>query len=259
VAHTALGVSGAIAVVLAGWSTSNPTLYRAGLALQAVTPDWPRWVVTLAAGAFTTIVACFPFVFSRLLEFVALYGILLMPIGAIVFVEHYLFPRIGLQRYWWQASGRSVNWPALVAWFGAVALACAINFAGLMHLFFIPLPMWFFTAVVYTALAAWAGAAGRSQTNTACHEPGFVAARPEIWGEDNSESRLAKPGQWWLISTAGVIALLALLACITLPFWVLLTESPAYADRLERYRIWLAWASVTHLVACAVWVMAKDR
>ena len=43
--------AGAVAVVIAGWTTSNPTLYRAGLALQAVTPNWPRWAVTLVAGA----------------------------------------------------------------------------------------------------------------------------------------------------------------------------------------------------------------
>ncbi len=47
VASQALGVSGALAVVIAGWTTANPTLYRAGLALQVVTPNWPRWVVTL--------------------------------------------------------------------------------------------------------------------------------------------------------------------------------------------------------------------
>ncbi|MHC4596530.1 MAG: nucleoside transporter, partial [Planctomycetota bacterium] len=47
VASQALGVSGIIAVVIAGWTTSNPTLYRAGLAFQAVTPGWPRWLVTL--------------------------------------------------------------------------------------------------------------------------------------------------------------------------------------------------------------------
>ena len=50
VASQALGVSGALAVVIAGWTTANPTLYRAGLALQVVTPNWPRWKVTLIAG-----------------------------------------------------------------------------------------------------------------------------------------------------------------------------------------------------------------
>src|SRR5206468_3215442 len=67
VAYQSLGVSGAIAVVLAGWTTSNPTLYRAGLALQAITPGWPRWLVTLLAGIVTVIIACSPFVFTALL------------------------------------------------------------------------------------------------------------------------------------------------------------------------------------------------
>ena len=47
VGYQALGWAGAIAVVVAGWTTSNPTLYRAGLALQAVTPNWSRAKVTL--------------------------------------------------------------------------------------------------------------------------------------------------------------------------------------------------------------------
>ena len=97
VAFQALGFSGILAVIIAGWATSNPTLYRAGLALQAITPGWPRWKVTLLTGIATTIVACFPFVFTKLLSFVALFGILLSPVGAIVFVEHWLFPRIGFQ------------------------------------------------------------------------------------------------------------------------------------------------------------------
>ena len=72
VGYQALGWAGVIAVVIAGWTTSNPTLYRAGLALQAVTPDWSRAKVTAVAGAVTTVIACFPFVFTRLLDFVVL-------------------------------------------------------------------------------------------------------------------------------------------------------------------------------------------
>jgi NCS1 family nucleobase:cation symporter-1 len=245
--------------VLAGWSTSNPTLYRAGLALQAVTPGWPRWLVTLAAGAFTTVIACFPFVFSRLLEFVALYGILLMPIGAIVFVEHYLFPKLGLQRYWLLTSGRSVNWPALVTWFGAVAIACAINYAGLMHLFFIPLPLWFFTAVVYTALAAVAGAADRRREDGKSPEPIRAGVRKVDSAQEHANTISQDPGKSWPLSMVGIVAVLALFVCVLLPFWVVISEAASYAERLASYRVWLAWASVTHLVACAIWVMAKDR
>jgi hypothetical protein len=47
---TAAGLAGVLGVLLAGWTTANPTLYRAGLALQSVTPGWARWKTTLAAG-----------------------------------------------------------------------------------------------------------------------------------------------------------------------------------------------------------------
>src|SRR5690606_36945508 len=54
-ATEALGVAGAAAVLLASWTTANPTLYRAGLALQVVSPGWPRWKVTAQAGLVTTV------------------------------------------------------------------------------------------------------------------------------------------------------------------------------------------------------------
>jgi NCS1 family nucleobase:cation symporter-1 len=134
VAYTALGVVGAVAVVIAGWTTANPTIYRAGLALQVVTPNWPRWFVTLVAGVITTVVACSPFVFRKLLDFVAIYGLLLMPIGAIVFVEHRIFPRIGLAQYWVWRKGRMINWPAMIAWLGTISIAFYATFvAGYIH------------------------------------------------------------------------------------------------------------------------------
>jgi hypothetical protein len=111
---------------------------------------------------------------------------------------------------------------------------------------------------VYTALAVWAGAARRIQTTNVSRAHGCAAARAENWANENAELDLAQAGNSRLIRIAGAIALLALLICITLPFWVVMSESPAYVDRLEHYRVWLAWASVTHLVACAVWVMAKE-
>ena len=36
-AYEALGAAGALAVLIAGWTTANPTLYRSGLALQCHT------------------------------------------------------------------------------------------------------------------------------------------------------------------------------------------------------------------------------
>jgi len=164
VAYSALGVMGAVCVVLAGWSTANPTLYRAGLAFQAVTPGWPRWLVTLLAGAVTTLVACSPFVFLRLLDFVAIYGILLFPIGAIVIAEHWIFPRVGLTQFWSTRKGQMVNWPALTAWLAGVGLAAGVWIAKtvygreIIHEFFLAVPVWIVTTVTYVALSTAAGA-----------------------------------------------------------------------------------------------------
>lgn len=136
-AFTAAGFAGAFAVVIAGWTTANPTMYRAGLALQVATPNWARWRVTLFAGIATTIIACFPVIFMRLLDFVALYGLILMPIGAIVFAEHWIFPKLGLQQYRAEKFKLFINWPALITWVGTLAI---VLFVLPIHLFFKWLP-----------------------------------------------------------------------------------------------------------------------
>jgi len=158
VAYQALGWSGILAVIAAGWTTSNPTLYRAGLALQAITPDWSRTKVTLVAGAVTTVIACFPFVFTRLLDFVGLYGLLLAPAGAIVITEHWLFPRFGLQRYWSSRRNQLLNVPAFLAWCIGMGTALVLERTGTLHLFYLFLPVYTLTAVAYLVLAAEAGA-----------------------------------------------------------------------------------------------------
>ncbi len=148
-ALNAAGLAGAVAVVVAGWTTSNPTMYRAGLALQAVTPNWPRWAVTLVAGIITTIVSCFPFFFMRLLDFVALYGLILMPIGALVFAEHWLVPRLGLVQYRVEKKKLMLSWPVLITWAGTLVACWFMPF----HLFFRWLPGYFIALAIYLALS----------------------------------------------------------------------------------------------------------
>jgi cytosine permease len=96
VAYQAIGIAGALCVVIAGWTTANPTLYRAGLALQVASPGWSRWKVTLLAGLVTTIAALFPALVMKLMDFVALYGLVLIPMGGVIFADFYLMKRFGL-------------------------------------------------------------------------------------------------------------------------------------------------------------------
>jgi cytosine permease len=148
-ALNAAGLAGAVAVVVAGWTTSNPTMYRAGLAFQAVTPNWPRWAVTLVAGTVTTIFSCFPFFFMRLLDFVAIYGLILMPIGAVVFAEYWLIPKLNLTQYRAEKKKLMVSWPVLVTWIATLAACYLMPF----HLFFRWLPGYLFALILYLLLS----------------------------------------------------------------------------------------------------------
>ena len=114
--------------------------------------------MTLLAGVVTTVIACFPFVFTKLLDFVGLYGLLLSPAGAIVVTEHWIFPKLGLTRYWASRKKLRLNAPALIAWGAGMALALALNLSGTLHLFFLFLPVCILTSVLYILLAGRAGA-----------------------------------------------------------------------------------------------------
>jgi len=148
-AFTAVGFAGAVAVVIAGWTTANPPMYRADLALQVATPNWKRWRVTLIAGLVTTIVACFPVVFMRLLDFVALYGLILMPIGAVVFTEYWILPKLGLKQYRAETQGLFINYAALFTWVATLVIVFILP----IHLFFKWLPGYFIAQAIYILLS----------------------------------------------------------------------------------------------------------
>ncbi len=145
IAYLGAGVSGALCVVIAGWTTANPTLYRAGLALQTATPNWKRWKVTLAAGAVTTIAALFPALMMKLLDFVALYGLLLMPMGAVIFADYWLFPKLKLCANFAEMQSLRFSWPAGLTW----GLTLLFAFALPLEIFFKGLPAWFCAVALY--------------------------------------------------------------------------------------------------------------
>jgi len=252
VASQALGVSGALAVVVAGWTTANPTLYRAGLALQVATPNWPRWVVTLIAGAITTLMACSPFVFTKLLDFVGIYGLLLMPVGAIVFVEHWIYPQVGFTRFWASRKGLAVNWPALVAWIGSVALAVVAWQSGWIHLFFLALPVWILTALVYIGLSALAGA-----REPLPPEPVAAAAPAPVPHEVASAGPLPRRTAAW--SAYGLVTLATLGALLALPFWVFFAGPGAWETRLASFKAMAAAGTVVYFIAGTLWMSENEK
>lgn len=153
IAYLGAGVAGAVCVVVAGWTTANPTIYRAGLALQTVTPGWKLWKVTLAVGAVTTLAALFPALMMRLLDFVALYGLVLMPMGAVIFTDFWLLPRLGLRQHYAEWRRLVFGWPAAAAWGGTLAVCWGLNAAFGLEIFFLGLPGWFVAVGLYAGLS----------------------------------------------------------------------------------------------------------
>ena len=152
-AFRAAGLTGLLCVIIAGWTTANPTIYRAGLAFQAIMPKVSRFKVTLATGLIATIAGMFPAIAMKLLGFVALYGLILMPMGAVIFVDFWLIKKFGLQSNYAQLSGKTFNLAAALAWLVTLGTAWAlVKFAG-VQIFFVSLPGWFVAAIIYIAVS----------------------------------------------------------------------------------------------------------
>ncbi|HZK61392.1 MAG TPA: hypothetical protein VFC41_04900, partial [Anaerovoracaceae bacterium] len=120
VGFSTLGAAGILTVLVAGLTTAVPLLYRAGLAAVAVFHKYSRRRTTLVLGVITTIIACFPFVFTTMMQLLTYAGIIIVPIGAIVFAEHWIFPKIKLTQFWAYYGKASKNNASIIAWLASL-------------------------------------------------------------------------------------------------------------------------------------------
>ena len=154
-AFKACGVAGLICVVIAGWTTANPTIYRAGLAFQAVMPKVSRFKVTLATGAVATIAGMFPGIAMKLLGFVAIYGMILMPMGAVVFIDFWLMEKIGLRSNFAEFKKLKFSPAAGAAWIATFIICIMLVSSGkpYLQIYFVSLPGWFVAAILYIVIS----------------------------------------------------------------------------------------------------------
>ncbi|MCG1037594.1 purine-cytosine permease family protein [Polaribacter sargassicola] len=158
VAFYALGWSGFVIVIVAGWTTAVANLYRAGLAAQAIFTKNSRKKTTIIVGIVTMIVACFPFVFSQMLPLLTYAGLLVVPVGSIVFAEHQIFPKIGYTRYFARYRKLTFSTPAIASWALGLLFGFGLNVLNVMSFYYLFIPTWIFTILVYTFLAGKYGA-----------------------------------------------------------------------------------------------------
>ena len=152
-AFHSLGWAGIICVVIAGWTTANPTIYRAGLAFQGIVPQAPRTVMTLVAGAVATLAGAFPNLSAQLLDFVGTYGTILGPMGAVIFVDFYFMRKMGMVDEYAARSGTSFHLAVLVSWLLPVAVGLYFILMRGLFAAYAVIPCWFVCGIVYVVMS----------------------------------------------------------------------------------------------------------
>lgn len=236
-AYRAAGLAGVLLVVIAGWTTANPTLYRAGLAFQAIIPRSSRFTVTLLTGLAASVTAAFPLVTMRLLEFVALWGMILMPMGAVIFMDFWVLPRLSLRPNYADKAGLRLNWAAGLAWALAVGVCMGLVFGGQVQIFFAALPGWCMAAALYLGLSKLLQSAKAARARV--EAPSAVPMQPTP--VEPSGPRLSKPAGSHLRRPSQVLSALALAG-------ILVSAGLVFAGRLPLQAAWV-WM----LVATATW------
>lgn len=154
-AYNAIGIFGVITVILAGWTTANPTIYRAGLAFQSIIPKASTFWTTILAGSIATVAGIFPAFAMKLLGFVALYGFILAPVGAIIVFEHFFAKRFGVQTNYAEKSGLAFNVSVFLAWGLSFGIFYTLSVSNGIFLSFLTLPAWLLCGTLHLVFSRY--------------------------------------------------------------------------------------------------------
>jgi len=163
-------------------------IMKTPLAFQSLNQKWSRERVTLVVGMITAVIACSPFVFSQLLGFLGIMAVIMAPVGAIIFAEHYLFKRLGLTQYWRAGRGDSLNMPAAITWAATALFAWCLGSAFGIHIFFLFIPTWIAAVILYPLLssAIWASKLWAKPRQTVLRPRSFgrhsyILSQQQLW------------------------------------------------------------------------------
>jgi NCS1 family nucleobase:cation symporter-1 len=152
-AWSAVGWTGIICVIVAGWTTANPTIYRAGLAFQSLFPSNAKaYSGVILAGVVATAAGIFPSLSGKLLDFVGLYGTILGPMGGVIFVNHYLAIRMNFMQNYADKKRSGFNMAVLLAWVIPVAFGLYFIFSEDLFPAYAVIPCWLASSALYVII-----------------------------------------------------------------------------------------------------------
>ena len=117
-----------------------------------------RGRVTLIVGVLVVFASMFPFIYRAILPLLTYAGLIVVPIGGIVFAEQHILPRMGCKSNWHALSGAKDNMPALVSWGVSLVFGFGLDFLNVIPFVYLFLPTWFVSIIVYVVMAKRAGA-----------------------------------------------------------------------------------------------------
>lgn len=154
-AMKAMGIAGVLLVLISGWTTANPIIYRSGLAFQGINPKWSRSRITLVAGGIASIIAIFPGLSMKFMSFASLYGLILMPMGAVIFADQYFIKKLRLESFFAMKRNISFYLPPALAWLLTLGFCLFLNLYYGVQIFFLGLPGWFIAVIIYIGLSIY--------------------------------------------------------------------------------------------------------
>lgn len=157
ITNAVLGGMGLFAVIVAGWTTANPSIYRASLAFETIFNKLGIKKLSYLVGVVMTIMACFP-ITSNIMVIVNIIVLVVPTIGAICIAEHWVLPKIGGTRYWATFKGWKTNYAALIAWAISLTFVVINTQTGWIHSYLLFLPNYLLAFIVYIVLALLMGA-----------------------------------------------------------------------------------------------------
>ncbi|PKB00398.1 purine-cytosine permease-like protein [Flavobacteriaceae bacterium MAR_2009_75] len=259
VAYYALGWSGFVIVIVAGWTTAITNLYRAGLAAQAIFNKHSRKKTTIVVGMVTVAIACFPFVFSQILPLLTYAGLLVVPVGAIVFTEHQIFPRIGFTRYWSSYRQLTFSMPAVASWGLGLVFGFGLNALDVISFYYLFIPTWFFTILLYTLLASRYGAKEKYTAEVKEEEVRKEMIQRFQEQQAKEEPVMAKDRSFFSIGLR-FIAIAALVATLVLATNVMF-GSATETEYVENRQLFYTYAFICTLIyfALAYWALQNGK
>lgn len=218
VTNTVLGATGLIAVIIAGWTIANPSIYRASLSFETIFPKLGNKKLTYFVGLVMTIAACFP-ITANVMTIVNIIVLIVPAVGAICIAEHWILPKLGGTRYWSMFRGDKVNMAALIAWGVSLVFVVIMKMGNFIHSYLLFLPTYILAIAVYLVLALRMGAKGdyskqlneytqtQNELTKIIDEEALKAKPAET--KIPGYTRLTQPVSWVILVAIAVMAVMA--------------------------------------------------